>query len=96
MFFGKIVRIFFKLIDNFLKLKAFVFLLFWFQLYCGFSGAVMINDMYLMIFNFVFTSLPPLAIGVYDKKLADDVLLRNPRLYRYVSYEMTVFMEFSF
>lgn len=62
-----------------------MFILFWFQLYCGFSGQVMIDQMYLMVFNFVFTSLPPLAIGVYDKKLNEDLLIRNPKLYRYVS-----------
>ena len=34
-----------------------------FQLYCGFSGAVMIDQMYLMLYNLLFTSLPPVAIG---------------------------------
>lgn len=43
--------------------QAFVFLVFWYQLYCGFSGAVMIDQMYLMLYNLFFTSLPPLAIG---------------------------------
>jgi phospholipid-translocating ATPase len=66
-------------------LQAFVFLLFWFQLYCGFSGSVMIDEVYLMIYNFVFTSLPPLAIGVYDMKITQDLLLNVPRLYRHVS-----------
>lgn len=40
-----------------------MFLVFWYQLYCGFSGAVMIDQMYLMLYNLFFTSLPPLAIG---------------------------------
>lgn len=69
----------------FYKNAAFVFVLFWFQLYCGFSGAVMIDQIYLMIFNFVFTSLPPFAIGVYDKKLPERILLNNPKFYRHVS-----------
>lgn len=47
----------------FYKNAAFVFLIFWYQLYCGFSGAVMIDQMYLMLYNLLFTSLPPLAIG---------------------------------
>ncbi|XP_055601300.1 phospholipid-transporting ATPase VD isoform X2 [Uranotaenia lowii] len=67
----------------FYKNAAFVFLLFWYQLYCGFSGAVMIDEMYLMIYNLIFTALPPLAIGVYDKKVLDDLLLNYPRLYRH-------------
>jgi len=44
-------------------LQTFVFLIFWYQLYCGFSGSVMIDQMYLMLYNLLFTSLPPLAIG---------------------------------
>jgi len=44
-------------------LQTFVFLIFWYQLYCGFSGSVMIDQMYLMLYNLLFTSLPPLIIG---------------------------------
>jgi magnesium-transporting ATPase (P-type) len=43
--------------------QAFVFVCFWYQIYCGFSGTVMIDQMYLMLYNFLFTSLPPMAIG---------------------------------
>lgn len=67
----------------FYKNAAFVFLLFWFQLYCGFSGSVMIDQMYLMLYNFIFTSLPPLAIGVYDKRVPEVLLLSHPHLYKH-------------
>uniref|UniRef100_A0AAG5DWR7 Phospholipid-transporting ATPase n=1 Tax=Anopheles atroparvus TaxID=41427 RepID=A0AAG5DWR7_ANOAO len=67
----------------FYKNAAFVFLLFWYQFYCGFSGAVMIDEVYLMIYNLLFTALPPLAIGVYDKKIIDDLLLAYPQLYQH-------------
>ena len=40
-----------------------ILFVFRFQLYCGFSGQVMIDQMYLMLFNLLFTSLPPFAIG---------------------------------
>lgn len=43
--------------------QNFVFVIFWYQLYCGFSGTVMIDQIYLMFFNLFFTSLPPLAMG---------------------------------
>ncbi|XP_039482821.1 phospholipid-transporting ATPase VA isoform X2 [Drosophila santomea] len=66
----------------FYKNAAFVFLIFWYQLYCGFSGQVMMDQMYLMLYNLIFTSLPPLAIGVYDKRVAEDLLLKNPYLYK--------------
>lgn len=45
----------------------------------------MIDQMYLMFYNLFFTSLPPLAIGVYDKTIPEDLLLARPYLYRYVS-----------
>ncbi|XP_032311297.1 phospholipid-transporting ATPase VA isoform X1 [Drosophila ananassae] len=66
----------------FYKNAAFVFLIFWYQLYCGFSGSVMMDQMYLMLYNLIFTSLPPLAIGVYDKRVPEDLLLKNPYLYK--------------
>ncbi|GLV35748.1 uncharacterized protein CBL_01101 [Carabus blaptoides fortunei] len=66
----------------FYKNAAFVFLVFWYQLYCGFSGAVMVDQMYLMLYNLFFTSLPPLAIGVYDQDAPEELLLAKPGLYR--------------
>ncbi|XP_018563796.1 probable phospholipid-transporting ATPase VD isoform X2 [Anoplophora glabripennis] len=66
----------------FYKNAAFVFLCFWYQLFCGFSGTVMIDQMYLMLYNLLFTSLPPLAIGVYDQDAPAHVLLEKPYLYR--------------
>lgn len=73
------------LIEFFDNSQTFVFLIFWYQLYCGFSGSVMIDEIYLMLYNLLFTSLPPLAIGVYDKTVAEDLLLLRPYLYRHVS-----------
>ncbi|XP_050501041.1 phospholipid-transporting ATPase VD isoform X2 [Diabrotica virgifera virgifera] len=66
----------------FYKNAAFVFLCFWYQMYCGFTGTVMIDQMYLMLYNLLFTSLPPLAIGVYDQDAPQEILLKNPYLYR--------------
>ncbi|KAK9870972.1 hypothetical protein WA026_009932 [Henosepilachna vigintioctopunctata] len=66
----------------FYKNAAFVFLILWYQLYCGFSGSVMIDQMYLMLYNLLFTSLPPLAIGVYDQDAPEDLLKDKPYLYR--------------
>ncbi|RZB54427.1 phospholipid-transporting ATPase VD, partial [Asbolus verrucosus] len=66
----------------FYKNAAFVFLAFWYQLYCGFSGSVMIDQMYLMLYNLLFTSMPPLAIGVYDQDAPEELLREKPYLYR--------------
>lgn len=45
----------------------------------------MIDQMYLMLFNLIFTALPPIVIGVYDKTIPEDLLFSKPYLYRYVS-----------
>lgn len=65
----------------FYKNAAFVFVCFWYELYCGFSGAVMIDQMYLMLYNLIFTSLPPMAVGVLDRDAPSDVLSSRPGLY---------------
>ena len=66
----------------FYKNSAFVFVCFWYQLYCGFSGAVMIDQMYLMLYNLIFTSIPPMAIGVFDQDAPDKLLESKPHLYK--------------
>ncbi|XP_066145545.1 phospholipid-transporting ATPase VD isoform X1 [Euwallacea fornicatus] len=66
----------------FYKNATFVFLIFWYQFYCGFSGSVMIDQMYLMLYNLLFTSLPPIAIGVYDQDAPYNLLRDMPYLYR--------------
>ncbi|XP_050308196.1 phospholipid-transporting ATPase VA isoform X2 [Anthonomus grandis grandis] len=65
----------------FYKNATFVFLIFWYQFYCGFSGSVMIDQMYLMLYNLLFTSLPPIAIGVYDQDAPYRLLREKPYLY---------------
>uniref|UniRef100_A0A1B6DU11 Phospholipid-transporting ATPase n=1 Tax=Clastoptera arizonana TaxID=38151 RepID=A0A1B6DU11_9HEMI len=66
----------------FYKNAIFVFLIFWYQLYCGFSGTIMIDQMYHMLYNLFFTSLPPIAIGVYDQDAPESLLLARPSLYK--------------
>merc|ERR1719209_1696516 len=79
----------------FYKNAAFVFVCFWFQLYCGFSGQVMIDQMYLMLFNLFFTSLPPVAVGVFDRDAPSDLLSSSPDLYA-VGRLSTVYKPHSF
>ncbi|XP_076640988.1 phospholipid-transporting ATPase VD isoform X2 [Halictus rubicundus] len=64
------------------KNATFVFLVFWFQLYCGFTGTVMVDQIYLMLYNLMFTSMPPLALGVYDRVASPAVLMSMPHLYK--------------
>lgn len=41
----------------------------------------MIDQIYLMLYNLLFTSLPPLALGVYDQVAKARLLLELPGLY---------------
>ncbi|CAL7937067.1 unnamed protein product [Xylocopa violacea] len=59
-----------------------VFVLFWYQLYCGFTGTVMMDQIYLMLYNLMFTSMPPLVLGIYDRVASPAVLLSMPHLYK--------------
>ncbi|ESO88481.1 hypothetical protein LOTGIDRAFT_179097 [Lottia gigantea] len=58
-----------------------VFILFWFQLFSGFSGSLMIDSLYLMLQHVLFTAFPPVINAVLDKDISAEYLLRNPQLY---------------
>nr|KAG5711610.1 hypothetical protein BaRGS_016792 [Batillaria attramentaria] len=59
-----------------------VWVLFWFQIFSGFSGSLMIDSLYLTLQHVAFTALPPLINGVFDKDLSAETLLANPVLYK--------------
>lgn len=61
--------------------QSIVMILLCYQLYTGFSGSSMIDQMYLMVFNLLFTSVPPIIVGIYDQDAPAEVLLSQPQLY---------------
>ncbi|XP_029316142.1 phospholipid-transporting ATPase VD isoform X2 [Cottoperca gobio] len=63
------------------KNVMFVNLLFWYQFFCGFSGSVMTNAWVLILFNLLFTSVPPLVCAVLDRHTAAHTLMELPELY---------------
>ncbi|XP_068999614.1 phospholipid-transporting ATPase VD isoform X1 [Embiotoca jacksoni] len=64
------------------KNVMYVNLLFWYQWFCGFSGSVMSISWVLVLFNLLFTSVPPLVYGVLDRHTAADILMERPQIYR--------------
>jgi phospholipid-transporting ATPase len=46
----------------------------------GFSGQTLFNSWVLQCFNVVFTSLPPLIMGIFERDLCDDVIEQDPLL----------------
>ncbi|KAG6453561.1 hypothetical protein O3G_MSEX008214 [Manduca sexta] len=65
----------------FLKNATFVFLVFWYQIYSGYSAMVMIDQIHLMAYNLMFTALPPIVIGAYDRVAPASLLLERAGLY---------------
>ena len=62
--------------------QMFVLVLFWFQLYNGFSGSNAIDDLSLIFFNLLFTAVPPVICAVLDKDVPDAILTAKPDLYK--------------
>uniref|UniRef100_A0A8D3D1U9 Phospholipid-transporting ATPase n=1 Tax=Scophthalmus maximus TaxID=52904 RepID=A0A8D3D1U9_SCOMX len=71
-----------NMILYFIYKNMFVNLLFWYQFFCGFSGSVMTNAWVLILFNLIFTSVPPLIYGVLDRDTPAETLMGLPELYQ--------------
>nr|ACZ74715.1 E1-E2 type truncated ATPase [Phaseolus vulgaris] len=65
----------------FYKNIAFGFTLFWFEAYASFSGQAAYNDWYMSFYNVFFTSLPVIALGVFDQDVSAKLCLKYPVLY---------------
>ncbi|XP_053497541.1 phospholipid-transporting ATPase VB isoform X1 [Ictalurus furcatus] len=66
----------------FYKNVAYVNLLFWYQFFCGFSGTAMIDYWFMIFFNLLFTSTPPIMFGIMDREVSAHMLLHLPELYK--------------
>ncbi|BAU01003.1 hypothetical protein VIGAN_11015400 [Vigna angularis var. angularis] len=60
----------------FYKNIAFGFTLFWFEAYASFSGQAAYNDWYMSFYNVCFTSLPVIALGVFDQDVSAKLCLK--------------------
>ncbi|XP_039016955.1 probable phospholipid-transporting ATPase 8 isoform X1 [Hibiscus syriacus] len=66
----------------FYKNITFGFTLFWFEVYASFSGQPAYNDWYMSCYNVLFTSLPVIALGVFDQDVSASLCLEHPLLYQ--------------
>ncbi|CAN6714240.1 unnamed protein product [Malus baccata var. baccata] len=66
----------------FYKNIAFGFTIFFYQIYASFSGQTAYNDWYLSLYNVFFTSLPVVALGVFDQDVSAKFCLKFPLLYQ--------------
>ncbi|KAH7547145.1 hypothetical protein FEM48_Zijuj01G0278400 [Ziziphus jujuba var. spinosa] len=66
----------------FYKNIAFGLTLFYFEAFTGFSGQAMYDDLYMLSFNVILTSLPVISLGVFEQDVSSDVCLQFPALYQ--------------
>ncbi|MGH0162021.1 UNVERIFIED_CONTAM: hypothetical protein FKN15_002811 [Acipenser sinensis] len=56
----------------FYKNFAFTLVHFWFGFFCGFSAQTVYDQWFITLFNIVYTSLPVLAMGLFDQTVYDQ------------------------
>ncbi|TYI20721.1 hypothetical protein ES332_A07G257600v1 [Gossypium tomentosum] len=66
----------------FYKNITFGFTLFWFEAYSSFSAQPAYNDWYMSSYNVLFTSLPVIALGVFEQDFSARHCLKYPSLYK--------------
>ncbi|KAI1188172.1 hypothetical protein F5B17DRAFT_429819 [Nemania serpens] len=66
----------------FYKNMIWTFTIFWYQIWCNYDITYLFEYTYIILFNLIFTSLPPIVIGVLDQDVSDSVSLAVPQLYR--------------
>ncbi|RNE99704.1 putative phospholipid transporting ATPase-like protein, partial [Trypanosoma conorhini] len=59
--------------------------------FCGFSGLILIESWLLAMFNLFFCSLQPLALGIFDKDVDDELAESLPSLYPALAREQMFF-----
>uniref|UniRef100_A0A8C9VSB5 Phospholipid-transporting ATPase n=1 Tax=Scleropages formosus TaxID=113540 RepID=A0A8C9VSB5_SCLFO len=65
----------------FYKNFAFTLVHFWFGFFCGFSAQTVYDQWFITLFNIVYTSLPVLAMGLFDQDVNEKNSIRFPKLY---------------
>lgn len=66
----------------FYKNMIWTFTIFWYQIWCNYDITYLFEYTYIILFNLIFTSIPPIVMGVLDQDVSDSVSLAVPQLYR--------------
>ena len=53
-----------------------------FAIYSNFSGCSLFENLFLFLYNTIYTSVPVVIYGLSEQTFPEDVLLKNPELYR--------------
>eukprot|EP00698_Gefionella_okellyi_P009875 TRINITY_DN2532_c0_g2_i1.p1 TRINITY_DN2532_c0_g2~~TRINITY_DN2532_c0_g2_i1.p1 ORF type:complete len:1126 (-),score=220.66 TRINITY_DN2532_c0_g2_i1:130-3507(-) len=66
----------------FYKNLAFTLCQLWFAIYSGFSGQTLYDQWIISTYNIIFTGLPPLFLGIFEKDVSDVTIRLVPELYK--------------
>ncbi|MBA0848568.1 hypothetical protein Goshw_003963 [Gossypium schwendimanii] len=66
----------------FYKNLTFTLTQFWFTFYTGFSGQRFYDDWFQSLYNVIFTALPVIIVGLFDKDVGSSLSKRYPELYK--------------
>ncbi|KAK1326904.1 putative phospholipid-transporting ATPase 9 [Acorus calamus] len=66
----------------FYKNITFGFTLFWFEAHSSFSAQPAYNDWFISLYSVFFTSLPVIALGVFDQDVSATLCMRYPQLHQ--------------
>ncbi|XP_053948290.1 phospholipid-transporting ATPase ID isoform X1 [Anastrepha ludens] len=53
----------------------------WYSFFCGFSAQTVFDPMFISVYNLFYTSLPVLALGVFEQDVSDKHSVEYPKLY---------------
>ncbi|XP_028678352.2 probable phospholipid-transporting ATPase IM isoform X1 [Erpetoichthys calabaricus] len=65
----------------FYKNFAFTLVHFWYGFFCGFSAQTVYDQWFVTLFNVVYTSLPVLAMGLFDQDVNEQNSMEHAKLY---------------
>ncbi|XP_067888832.1 probable phospholipid-transporting ATPase IM [Heterodontus francisci] len=65
----------------FYKNFAFTLVHFWYGFFCGFSAQTVYDEWFITLYNLVYTSLPVLAMSLFDQDVNDRWSMAYPQLY---------------
>ncbi|CAE6428267.1 hypothetical protein ACGC1H_000702 [Rhizoctonia solani] len=71
------------IVNFFYKNIVCIGVLWWFQIYCGWSTTYVFEYTYLLFWNVFWSIAPVIAIGIFDRNIDSDILVILPELYRY-------------
>jgi phospholipid-transporting ATPase len=78
---------------SFYKNMILTFVQVFFNFFCAFTSGTVLDSWYITFFNMVFTLLPPIYVGAFEKDFPEDAVENCPELYQQIKlgYKMTWF-----